>query len=70
MTQPKSQSEKLKTILVTEDEAVTTRVCVRVITAEGFAVDIASNGNTAQSMIYRENYDLCLSDIRTPEVNV
>ena len=32
-------------------------------------MDIAVNGTVAQSMVARKQYDLCLLDIRTPEMN-
>ncbi|MFC2072693.1 response regulator [Chloroflexota bacterium] len=59
----------VKTILVVEDESVITSVCQRVLTNEGFEVNIATNGKVAQSMIEKNHYALCLIDIRTPEIN-
>ncbi len=59
----------IKRILVVEDEPAINEVCQRVLTSEGFEVDIAVNGRVAQSMIEKEQYDLCLIDIRTPEMN-
>ena len=32
-------------------------------------MDIAENGEVALEMWRRKNYDLCLSDIRTPRMN-
>ena len=58
-----------KRILVVEDEPAISDVCRRVLTSEGFEVDIAINGKIAQDMIEKKQYDLCLSDIRTPEMN-
>ncbi len=63
-----SSAEKEK-ILVVEDEPRITEVCVRVLTTEGFEVDIAVNGVVAQDMLWEKNYDLCLIDIRTPVMN-
>jgi len=59
-------SSSVKTILVVEDEPAITDVCRRVLTNEGFDVDIANNGKVAQEMIEKEEYNLCLIDIRTP----
>ncbi|MDP2730210.1 MAG: response regulator [Dehalococcoidales bacterium] len=59
----------LKRILVVEDEPAISNVCWRVFTTEGFEVDIADNGRVAQDMIEKKQYDLCLVDIRTPEMN-
>ena len=59
-----------KRILVVEDEPAISDVCRRVLTSEGFEVDIAVNGKVAQDMIIQEKqYNLCLIDIRTPIMN-
>ena len=52
-------------ILLVEDEPVIITLCQRVLNREGFEVDIALNGKTAQSMIVSHNYTLCLIDVRT-----
>ena len=57
------------TILVVDDEPSISDVCRRVLTREGFEVDIAVNGKVAQDMVVRKQYDLCLIDIRTPAMN-
>jgi CheY-like chemotaxis protein len=56
----------VKTVLVVEDEPSIAAVCQRVLTGEGFEVDIAANGRVAQDMIGKKHYALCLIDIRTP----
>jgi len=58
-----------KSILVVEDEPTIGEVCRRVLTSEGFAVDIAINGNQAQELLITKDYDLCLIDIRMPVMN-
>ncbi len=65
----KNLSAGLKRILVVEDEPAISQVCLRVLTGEGFEVDIAINGKVAQDMIEEKQYDLCLLDIRTPAMN-
>jgi CheY-like chemotaxis protein len=55
--------------LVVEDEPVISRLCQRILTAEGFDIDIAMNGLIAKKMTDDKSYDLCLSDIRTPDMN-
>jgi len=55
-----------KNILVVEDEPAICSVCQRVLTGEGFEIDIAANGKVAQEMIEKREYDLCLIDMRTP----
>lgn len=58
-----------KRILVVEDEPAISQVCQRVLIDEGFDVDIAANGLLAQDMLSKNEYDLCLIDIRTPKMN-
>ena len=65
----KNSSAGLKRILVVEDEPAISDVCQRVLTGEGFEVDIAVDGKVAQDMIEEKRYDLCLIDIRTPTMN-
>ena len=66
----KSPDSSVKTILVVEDESSITNVCHRVLTSEGYEVEVAMNGKLAQDMIEKnEDYLLCLIDMRTPEMN-
>jgi DNA-binding response OmpR family regulator len=58
-----------KRILVVEDEPSISNMCQRVLTREGFEVDIATNGIVAQDMIKKRQYNICLIDVRTPEMN-
>jgi len=58
-----------KSVLVVEDEPGIAAVCMRILSREGYQVDIAVNGEIALEMWRRKNYDLCLSDIRTPRMN-
>jgi|SRR4030042_1502940 CheY-like chemotaxis protein len=62
-------SANRKNVLVVEDEPGIARICVRTLTAEGFQVDIAINGEIGLEMWRKKNYDLCISDIRTPRMN-
>ncbi len=59
----------VKRILVVEDEPAISQVCLRVLTGEGFEVDIASDGRIAHDMIEGKQYDLCLVGMRTPKMN-
>ena len=65
----KTREINIKRILVVEDEPVISAVCRRVLTGEGFDVEIAVNGIVAQDMIRNKQYDFCLIDIRTPKMN-
>jgi len=44
-------------------------MCRRVLTKEGFEVDVAVNGRIAQDTIEERQYHICLIDIRTPKIN-
>ena len=60
---------RVRCILVVEDEPNIATVCVRTLTREGFQVDVAVNGEIALDMWRKKDYDLCISDIRTPRMN-
>ncbi len=62
-------SSSVKTVLVVEDEPAINQVCLRVLTSEGFEVNIAVTGKAAQEMLEKKQYDLCLFDIRTPTMS-
>jgi DNA-binding response OmpR family regulator len=57
---------RVKRVLVVEDEPAISQVCLRVLSAEGFEVDLAENGASAQKRLREKDYDLCLIDIVTP----
>jgi CheY-like chemotaxis protein len=63
------QDHLKKKILVVEDEPNIGRAYRRILAAQGFEVDIAINGIAAIAMVTDKEYDLCLSDIRTPGMN-
>jgi len=65
----KNPDGSTKRILIVEDEPAICKLCQRVLTSEGFEVDTAVNGVVAQGMIGEKQYDFCLIDIRTPEMN-
>jgi len=46
----KNSSAGAKRVLVVEDEPAISTVCQRVLTSEGFEIDIAVNGNVTQDM--------------------
>jgi len=62
-------SNNVRRILVVEDEPAVGQVCARTLRAEGFGVDVAGNGKDALNVLREKEYDLCLIDIRTPEMN-
>ena len=58
-----------KRILVVEDDTSIGNMCRRVLTREGFEVDIALNASLARDVIEKNQYHVCLVDIRTPEMS-
>jgi len=62
----KTPDSTVKRILVVEDEPAIRKLCQRVLTEEGFEVDVASNGRIAMAMISEQEYDLYLFDIKMP----
>jgi len=65
----KTPDVSVKRILVVDDESAISQVCQRILTGEGFEVDIAVNGRVAQEMLEKKIYDLICIDIRTPVMN-
>ena len=63
------KSSAARKVLIVEDEPPISCVCERVLTGEGLEVDIAINGKIAQEMIEKKDYDLCLIDMRTPDMS-
>lgn len=53
-------------VLVVEDESSISQICSRVLSGEGFEVDIAENGVEAQEKLKVNDYDICFVDIITP----
>jgi len=62
-------TDRKNKILVIEDEPIISLICMKVLTRDGFDVDVASNGLVAVDMAKKNEYDFYLSDIRTPEMN-
>ena len=65
----KMKESGAKTVLVVEGDPTISRVCQRVLTGEGFTVDIAADGVQAQQMISEKEYDLILINFKTPVIN-
>ena len=65
----KNPGGRVKRVLVVEDELAICELCQRVLTGEGFEVDIAVNGKVAQDMSEEKQYDLFLVDIKMPTMN-
>jgi len=61
--------ENQKRLLVVDDEAVVAEFMARVLSKQGFAVDVASNGEAAKSLLEINDYELIIVDIRMPKMN-
>jgi len=64
-----NSSADVNRILVVEDESGIRQVCHRALTRQGYHVDFATNGATAEDMLMKEDYDLLVIDIKTPVMN-
>ncbi len=53
-------------ILVADDEPAVLELCQRILTAEGYQVDIVRTGQEAVERIKQEPFDLLLTDIKMP----
>jgi len=62
----KTTDANVRRVLVVEDEPAICELCQRVLTGEGFEVDIAANGKLAQDMIEKKQYAIFLVDIKMP----
>jgi DNA-binding response OmpR family regulator len=60
-----AETKKLQLLLV-DDEPLISRVCKRVLTSEGFEVDVASDGIMAKEQASAKHYNICVCDIRMP----
>jgi DNA-binding response OmpR family regulator len=65
----KNPGGRVKRVLVVEDEPAICELCQRVLTGEGFEVNIAANGKVAQDIIEEKQYDLFLFDVKLPVMN-
>jgi len=59
----------LRKVLVVDDDPVVGKSFDRVLSARGYAVITAANGQEALNKLSRENYDVVFTDIRMPGMN-
>ncbi|MGD9117145.1 MAG: response regulator [Dehalococcoidia bacterium] len=55
-----------KRILIIEDEPTVGLLCKRVLSTNGFEVDVVTNGMDAKKISGEKDYALCVSDVRLP----
>lgn len=63
---PSAQQLKGAKILVVDDEAVIRELCQALLEGEGFTVELAPDGVSAQRILRERTFDLIISDIRMP----
>jgi len=56
-------------ILVVDDEISITEACRKILTKEGFHVEVAHDGIEAEEMIKRKPFDLVLIDLKLPHLS-
>ena len=61
--------ELVKRILVVDDEENTRLGLSKLLSQEGFAVDLATNGFEALDLLRRQRVGLVISDINMPDMN-
>ena len=52
-----------------DDESVVAEFMSRVLSKQGFAVDVATNGEAAKGLIETTKYEVIIVDIRMPKMN-
>jgi DNA-binding response OmpR family regulator len=62
----RNPGDNVRRILVVEDEPAICEICLKVLTGEGFEVEIANNGKKGEEKLQEKEYDLILLDLRTP----
>lgn len=56
-------------VLVAEDNAINSRLIVRILEQMGYRPDIAANGYEVLDAMHRQPYDLVLMDVQMPEMD-
>ncbi len=56
-------------ILVVDDEPIVVKSCERILTPEGYTVDIALNGREAIEKLGKDGFDLVITDIKMPDMD-
>lgn len=58
-----------KKVLVIDDEAIVRVSCERVLTPEGYDVNVVSKGTDALALLSSEHFDLVLTDLKMPDMD-
>lgn len=63
------QNNKIKKILLVEDNLINQEVALSMLTSKGFSVSIARNGEEAVKAVLGESFDIVLMDVQMPLMN-
>ncbi|MCX7792887.1 MAG: response regulator [Thermodesulfovibrionales bacterium] len=58
-----------KRILVVDDENIVRISCKKILSTEGFEVDLAADGYEAIELIKKQNYDVIITDLKMPKMD-
>ena len=64
----KIEENKLKKILIADDEELIRWSLGKFLEKEGYSVDSVMNGNKALQMLEENNYDVVVTDLEMPEI--
>jgi DNA-binding NtrC family response regulator len=56
-------------ILIVDDEAIIIRACLRILAADDYEVDTASDGLEALKKVHENDYDVLILDIKMPKMD-
>ncbi len=62
-------SQRAAQVLVVDDEPAIVAIYKRILTAEGFVVETATNGRVACEHVERRSFDVIVSDLSMPEMD-
>lgn len=58
-----------KRILVIDDESIVRISCKKILSPEGFDVELASDGYEAIELIKKQTYDIIITDLKMPKMD-
>lgn len=56
-------------ILIVDDEEMLRELLAKILRKEGYEIDTACDGETAQEKLRQKKYDLMISDVKMPRMN-
>lgn len=58
-----------KRILIVDDEGIVRISCKRILSPEGYEVEVASDGYEAIELIRKQTYDVIITDLKMPKMD-